>query len=619
MKSRPSDDPHFVNTVKKAIGYVAPGVASQLGIMLGPMLTRLGSIISTGYWTAISDQSTSVRVSILQSWQQSWFFLWPILARIFITLSKACWTRTNKRYLQLNGCDNYRADIMPGPAFDFDFLQFEESPEPATVETDVVIIRSGSGGAVCAKVLAEAGLRVLVTDKGYHFPPDQFPIALDRLGNIFQGGAGLASADGSTLVTAGMCWGGGGTVNCLDRVCKEMGVSHGSILENHSNKVRREGLHKLNWRVASVLQNTGGISYSCGSNCGRGCRTGKKQSTSTYWLPAAAHAGARFIEGFDVSEVLIHNGRSPKAVGVTGLWKSPGDDGIPDTRPERQQLIEVRAKTVILAAGTLNTPLILQRSGIKNPNIGKNLFLHPVANVAATWSEDVQPWKGDILSSVVTEFENLDGHGHGVKIESTVMQPCITMILFPWENGAAYKAAALQYRNITCHISICRNKEPGSVSIEPNDGSPVINYSPSKFDHAHIIKGAVAIAQLCYMSGARGIFPAVPGVSPFHCSTATADRTIQDEEFVEWLRTLETSALDPLRTTYDSAHQMGSSRMGINPDTSVVDKIGKVWGYDGLYVADASVFPSASGVNPMITVMAIADRISRGIATQSSQ
>lgn len=396
MASRPSNDPNFVNAVKRAIGNFPPGVAFQLRSILGLMSTRLGSIISTGCWTTLVEQPLSVRASILQSWQHSWFFLWPVLARIFVTLGKACWSQTNLRYIQLNGCEGYGADALPGPAFDFKFLQFEEAPEPAVIDTDVVIVGSGCGGAVCAKVLAEAGLEVLVVDKGYYFPPDQFPMALDRLGNIFQGGAGLASVDGSTYVTAGMCIGGGGTVNwsaslqtpssirqewantgldsfqsskyqdSLDRVCEAMGVSDAAIQENHSNKVLLEGSRKLGWRAAKCPQNTGRSVHPCGSNCARGCRTGKKQSTSTYWLPAAAQAGARFIEGFDVSNILVQHGPSPKAVGVTGQWKSRGADGSPNaSRPTAQQLVEVRAKTVILAAGALNTPLILQKSGIE--------------------------------------------------------------------------------------------------------------------------------------------------------------------------------------------------------------------------------------------------------------
>ncbi|KAI1288726.1 long-chain fatty alcohol dehydrogenase [Xylaria venustula] len=647
MASRPSDDPNFVNAVQRAIGNFPPGVAYQLCFILSVMSTRLGSIISTGYWTTFTEQPLSVRAFIFQSWQNSWYFLWPVLVRTLVTLGKACWSQTHHKYLQLNGCEGHGADLLPGPAFDFKFLQFEESPEPAVIDTDVVIVGSGCGGAVCAKVLAEAGFQVLVVDKGYYFPPDQFPMALDRLGNIFQGGYCIASLDGSTLVTAGMCIGGGGTVNwsaslqtpsslrqewadtglnffqgpeyqdSLDRVCEAMGVSDANIQENHGNKILLEGSRNLGWRAAKCPQNTGRSVHLCGSNCGRGCRTGKKQSTSTYWLPAAARAGARFIEGFDVSSILVQHSPSQNAIGVIGQRKSRGEDGSPNaSRPAAQQFIEVQARTVILAAGTLNTPLILQKSGIKNVNIGKNLYLHPVANVAATWDEDVKPWEGDILSSVVTEFEDLDGKGHGVKIESTAMQPYVAMLLLPWHNGIEYKAAALQYRNMTCHIALCRDRDAGSVSAHPVDGSPVINYIPSRFDRAHIVVGLVAIAKLCYVSGARAIFPAVPGVPPFHCLKSTTDRSLADKDFAEWLRSLENTTLNPLRTTFNSAHQMGTARMGTTPETSVVDATGKVWGCDGLYVADASVFPTASGVNPMMTVMAIADQIVRGIATR---
>ncbi|KAI3322933.1 long-chain fatty alcohol dehydrogenase [Xylariaceae sp. AK1471] len=636
MGSRPSDDPKFMTNLKRIIGRLPPSSANQLLFILNFMLTRFGSIIST------------VRASILRSWQQSWFFLWPALARIFITVGKACWSQTNLAYLQLNGYRSYEEDVTPGNPVNYNFLQFEDSNEPMLIETDVLIVGSGCGGGVCAKILAESGVRVLVVDKGYYFSPDKFPTELDSLSNVFQGGGGLSSTDGSTLVTAGQCWGGGGTVNwsaslqtpssirkewaqsglpffesedyqsTLDRVCNAMGVSDTYIQENHSNKILLEGSHKLGWRAAICPQNTGGAVHNCGSSCGLGCRTGQKQSPSVYWLPAAAQAGARFIEGFDVSKILFAADNS-KATGVIGRWTSRDTDGNSDSsKPRVQKIVEVTAKTVILASGALNTPLILLRSGLKNPHIGKNLYLHPVVNLAAIWDADVKPWEGAILSSVVSEFEDLDGKGHGVKIESTAMQPYVAMLLFPWQNGVDWKAAALQYRHMTCHISLCRDRDAGSVTPEPIDGSPVINYSPSKFDRAHIVKGLVGIAKLCYIEGAKSLFPAVPDVPPFECKQPVDQRDIADEDFVKWLRLLERTTLDPLRTTFNSAHQMGTARMGSNAETSVVDESGKVWGYEGLFVADASVFPTASGVNPMITIMAIADRIARGVASSKT-
>ncbi|CAJ2508382.1 Uu.00g134080.m01.CDS01 [Anthostomella pinea] len=645
MASRPSDDPNFVANVKRAIGRLPPGSIYQLRLMLSFMLTRLGSIISTGYWATFSEQPLAIRASILRSWQQSWFPLWPALARIFITVGKVCWSQTNQLYLELNGYKAYSDDTVPGPSVDFNFIQFQESIEPAVLETDIVIVGSGCGGAVCAKVLAEAGLRVLVVEQGYYFPPKDLPMALDRVDNVFEGGGGLASTDGSTLVTAGRSWGGGGTVNwsaclqtpsyirkqwakggltffedaeyqdSLDRVCNGMGVSEAAVQGNHGNMILLDGSRKLGWRAATIPQNAGGSIHECGSSCGLGCRTGKKQSPAAYWLPAAARAGARFVEGFEASQVLFEASNSSKATGVIGQWTSRDEDGKTDTSMARtRQTVEIRAKTVIMAGGALNTPLILLGSGVTNPNIGKNLYLHPVVNVVATWEPEVKPWEGEILSSVVTEFEDLDGAGHGVKIESLAMQPYAAMLLCPWKSGVDFKAAALQYRHMTCHISLPRDRDAGSVSPEPVDHSPVIQYTPSKFDRGHIATGLVGIAKLCYVLGATRLTPAVSDVPSFECIRPVDDRDLNDQDFVEWVRLLERTSLDPARTTFFSAHQMGTSRMGTRAETSVVDENGKVWEYDNLYVADASVFPTASGVNPMVTVMAIADRVARGIA-----
>ncbi|KAI1775112.1 GMC oxidoreductase-domain-containing protein [Hypoxylon cercidicola] len=198
------------------------------------------------------------------------------------------------------------------------------------------------------------------------------------------------------------------------------------------------------------------------------------------------------------------------------------------------------------------------------------------------------------------------------------MQPYVAMLLYPWQSGLDFKAGALQYSHMTCHISMCRDRDTGSVSPEQTDGSPVINYTPSKFDRAHIRTGLVAIAKLCYVLGARSLVPAVPDVPVFDCLRPVEERHLDDPDFVKWVRLLEQASLAPLRTTFNSAHQMGTARMGTKPETSAVDGSGRVWGCDNLYVADTSVFPSACGVNPMITVMAIADRIARGIAAKLS-
>jgi choline dehydrogenase-like flavoprotein len=191
------------------------------------------------------------------------------------------------------------------------------------------------------------------------------------------------------------------------------------------------------------------------------------------------------------------------------------------------------------------------------------------------------------------------------------------MLLNPWRDGKDFKAAALEYSHMTCHISLSRDRDSGSVSAESGDGSPVINYTPSKFGRAHIATGLAAAAKLYYLSGARSLSPAVPDVPPFESDIhPEARRSLNDQAFADWVSALSKTTLDPLRTIFNSAHQMGTVRMGTSDKTSVVDANGKVWGCDYLYVADTSVFPSASGVNPMVTVMAIANRIACGIAAK---
>lgn len=159
-----------------------------------------------------------------------------------------------------------------------------------------------------------------------------------------------------------------------------------------------------------------------------------------------------------------------------------------------------------------------------------------------------------------------------------------------------------------------RDRESGSVAPEPVDGSPVVDYVPSAYDRKHIARGMAGLAKLCYLQGARELMPIVPGIESFKCPLKGTPRSATDAPFAEWLRQLETSEIGPRGAMFQSAHQMGSCRMSATPESGVVDPTGKVWEADNLYVADASVFPSASGVNPMVTVMATADHIAWEVA-----
>ena len=176
------------------------------------------------------------------------------------------------------------------------------------------------------------------------------------------------------------------------------------------------------------------------------------------------------------------------------------------------------------------------------------------------------------------------------------------------------------------HLSLVRDRDTGRVFADPVDGRCRIAYTPSAFDKVHAMEGLLACARIAYVAGAHEIFLGHAGVRPFVRNSVPQDQneerdtaekeeeSINDVRFKAWLDEIKKRGLPSPETSWGSAHQMGTCRMSDSAGKGVVDPNGKAWGVEGLYIADASIFPSASGVNPMVTIMAISDWISRRIA-----
>lgn len=530
------------------------------------------------------------------------------------------------------------------------------------VTADVVIVGSGCGGAVVAKSLAEAGLKVLVVDKSYYWPPQHLPMSEnDASQHLFDNGGSRASDDSSITIINGSAWGGGGTINWsaslqtqgyvrrewsekfglkhfassqfqadLDAVCERMGVGTDSIEHNKTNQVLLEGARKLGWSVKAVPQNTGGEAHNCGY-CTLGCGScGKKGPTETY-LPDAAKAGANFMEGFECLEVLFNqnsSGTEKVTTGVRGTWISrDSTGGVAGTDRNRREVI-IKAPRVILSTGPLHSPILLQNSGIRNPHLGKHLHLHPVSLLSAVWPEPVRPWEGPILTAVVNEAENLDHDGYGAKLEAMTMLPSWFLPFFPWKSGQQWKEFTAKMKNMTGYISLARDRYGGTVYPDPQDRHcSRIVYTPSAHDKRHILHGLARLAEIVYVEGAQEIHVGVPGVEPFVRPSASQlphkasvhvlpNPSISDPAFAAWRDGLLASKFRAPEALSGSAHQMGTCRMGVSSREGVVDVRGRVFGATGVYVADSSVFPNASGVNPMVTTMGIARGIGRGIVEE---
>lgn len=365
----------------------------------------------TGSCVPFHEQSVRTREAVIQAWCNSWIPTVRAVSRSLIRLARVCWLMDSPIFREVTGYPDVPLNWKPGPDFDFKFLQFPARPAidfdesahnqaelpSAVIDTDVVIVGSGCGGAVTAKVLAEAGHRVLVVDKGYYFPPSMLPMPAAAAGRYLFDNSVIDSVDKSIAVVTGATWGGGGTVNwsvslqtqdfvrkewaaqglgffdgpeyqaCMDRVCERMGVGTEQVVQSHRGKVLMDGARRLGWRADVCPQNSGGKEHSCG-HCTLGCGSGEKQGPATCWLPDASAAGAEFIEGFVVDKVSFEDdeeGRK-RATGVIGTWTSRdvqgGVSGPIEGRIVRE--VAIKAKRVIVACGALRSPLLLMGSGL---------------------------------------------------------------------------------------------------------------------------------------------------------------------------------------------------------------------------------------------------------------
>ncbi|KAL4739537.1 putative long chain fatty alcohol oxidase [Aspergillus similis] len=626
-----------------------------LCMILDILNTRAGALLLTGSMIPIQEQSLKARERIFTAWGSSRLPPIRLIHRSLLAMFKKTWMISSPTLPIAVGIPRVPVHGKPADGFEYEFLQFPPGNDPEIIETDVVIIGSGCGGAVTAKNLAEAGHRVLVVEKSYHYPSKYFPMETSKgLVNMFEGAGSALTDDASVALFAGSTWGGGGTINwacslqtqafvrkewadsglpfftsaefqnSLDRVCDRMGVNTKHIKHNRQNQVILDGARKLGYAVDVVPQNTGDEEHYCGY-CTMGCAAAGKKGPTETWLADAAKAGAIFMEGFKADKVTFTEkggilSRERIATGVEGTWTPRDSYLVPEQGTDTKRKIVIKAKKVVVSCGTFNSPLLLLRSGLQNWNIGRNLHLHPVLFGAAVFDEEIRPWEGSALTTVVKEFENLDGHGHGAKVETTVTLPPLYLPTFPWRDGLDYKMFCANLSHMTSFISITRDRDSGRVYPDPLDGRIRVQYTPSAFDRQSGLEALIASAKIAYVCGAKEFHTSYADMPPFYRSEKASksdgfDEGINDPEFQKWVDQLrQKSPLNVEKCFYSSAHQMGTCRMASTATKGVVDPECQVWGTKGLYVIDASIFPSASGVNPMVTNMAIADWASRNLS-----
>ncbi len=543
--------------------------------------SSLHSFVEAGSWSQFSRLSQADQHKVMLSWADS-----------RLTMRRAAFQALRKAvgflYVMLPGAAGEVNPVwqqlgFPGP------IGVQRPAEPKSLKVlvpdkemalscDVCVIGSGAGGGVAAAVLAAAGKEVIVLEAGGYFDDADFDGAeLAGFQRLYAECGFASTRDHSVGFLAGECLGGGTVVNyCTsfrtpDDIREEWAdagaawIRGPEFTKSLDAVCQRLSVNSDHNRVSQREQ------VLCGY-CGYGCAIGAKQSTVKTWLADAQKHGAKLVVETRAEKVRVERG---VATGVEA-WSKKG------------HRVVVKCKSVVVACGAIHSAALLLRSELENTHIGRNLHLHPVSNISGVFDEEIRPWEGTMQAIYSDQHRNLTGN-YGVKYETTALQPVIAMAVMPWREPQDFRARMAQLKNTSAIGVLLRDRGAGRVTID-REGHPVSSYNLSDFDRRHMQRGFRGAAEILENAGARRIY------SPHAklCSYQPG-KSGSIESFVK---------------------DMDAARMGDSPGTSATNPNGETWEVKNLYVMDGSSFPSASGVNPMISIEAIAHRNALALSTR---
>ncbi|KFH71384.1 hypothetical protein MVEG_01683 [Podila verticillata NRRL 6337] len=598
----------------------------ELGMVFKVLSSKVGTLALGGTYAEFASLSREQRTKIVTSWHHSMVTKIRIFARAMLSLAALTfYTQPNEivhRAIGYPGPDpemhseRFTAKVFP----QYDFIQVP--PQGLELTYDVVIVGSGAGGGVMAAELSMAGKRVLVIEKGHHYHQSELSLAqADAFNKLYESRGALSSTDGAITILAGATWGGGTTVNwcaslqlpyfvreewakgglphftspayqqSIDAITARLGISDKYLEHNTPNRLLLEGCHKLGYPAKNIPQNTAYQKHSCGW-CGFGCRFGEKQGTMMSFLQDAKDNGTHFMHDTFVERVLISKG---KAVGVVGH--------------QNGHKVVVKANKVVVSAGSIHSPAVLKRSGLKNKHIGQHLFLHPVVYAFGKFDEKIDTYQGSIMTALTTVAENTDGNGYGSKIEVPSHHPGLNATFLKWRSAVDHKRSMMDLNHIMPLIVLSRDRDGGSVELGA-DGLPRMNYTLSKHDVLSLEDGLERSLCILVAAGANTVWTTQIDVDSFKVNKELG---VTDPAFKAWLAQVKRTSIKAGSMCIGSAHQMGTCRMGSSPKSGAIKPTGETWEVKDLYVADASAFPTASGVNPMLTTYSMSHSIAQFI------
>ncbi|KAK6138868.1 hypothetical protein DH2020_027390 [Rehmannia glutinosa] len=610
-------------------------------IMLKILSTRLGTLLICGvlsfgnkwpYLNKFSEISLEKREKVVQKWFKHWlltpvrlaFVLLKFLV-LFVFFTQVGEDAKNPAWKAMDyhvDTDSKPSDLPKERPLDKGIvetshenestlanslsqkgLKVTENAQRYKIKCDVVIVGSGCGGGVAAAVLASAGLKVIVLEKGNYFTSKDYSgLEGPSMNQLYESGGILSTLDGKTMILAGSTVGGGSAVNwsaciktpdfvmnewandeklplfasheyraAMDKVCKRIGVTEKCDREGFQNQILRKGCENLGLKADPVPRNSSEGHY-CGSCC-YGCKKGDKKGTDTTWLVDAVNSGAVIITGCKAERFIIKDG------GKTKVRRCLGVVAKCITNSDIKKRMQIEARVTISACGSLLTPPLLIKSGLRNRNIGRNLHLHPVLMAWGYFPEKNSDIEGKVYEGA----------------------------LCPWESGIELKNKIAKYSRTAHLFSMIRDGGNGEVLAEGR-----ISYNLNDSDKENMKMGLRRALRILIAAGAVEVGTHQSDGQKIKCEGISEEKV---NEFLDGVIAAEgPKSFVRNWTTYCSAHQMGSCRMGTSEKDGAVDENGESWEAEGLFVCDASVLPSAVGVNPMITIQTTSYCLSKKIA-----
>ncbi|MEO8092474.1 MAG: GMC family oxidoreductase N-terminal domain-containing protein [bacterium] len=505
-------------------------------------------------------------------------------------------------------------------------------PEAGAEECDVAIVGSGAGGAAAAALLAEAGLDVVVLEAGPYMDRTSYPDEpLAALSALYRDG-GLTVAQGRPAIPTpvGRAVGGTTVINsgtCLrapDEVLarwrSEHGIEWASELDpdyaeaermlqvtpvdpermGRNGQLLREGADALGLSHHPLARNAGRC-FQC-SSCPNGCRLDAKRAAHVSYLPRAVAAGARVRAGVEASRIVFEGERAVGVEGRSGVaWHQNGAPTLAERAvgngAGRPYSLRAR-RAVVLAGGAFGTPELLLRSRFRSRSgrLGRDLRIHPACWVGARFEQEVRGWEGVMQSYAVDEWQS-----QGILLEATFTPLAFGAQWLPG-TGSAHQERILNYDRIASAGVHLSDRSTGRVRLA-RDGSLRIGYRLTDADARRLVFGIARAAELFHAAGAREVYPQIAGI-PTITRTGAAQ--------------LDASPVAARRLRLEAFHPMGTAGMNASAERGVVGTDGAVHGADSLYVADGSLLPSSIGVNPMMTIIAMASRVARQLADRLS-